>query len=38
MGCVLDADNDNYIIEIEKEVDIAFMSMLVIALDEIYHD
>ena len=38
MGRVLDADNDNCIIEIEKEVDIAFMSMLVIALDEICHD
>jgi len=38
VGCVLDADNHNYIIEIETEVNVAFMSMLVIALDEIYHD
>ena len=36
MGRVLDADS--YIIEIEGGVDVAFMSMVVIALDEIYHD
>jgi uncharacterized protein YxjI len=36
MGRVLDADS--YIIEIEGGVDVAFMSMVVIALDEMYHD
>jgi len=36
MGHVLDADS--YVIEIEQGVDVAFMSMVVIALDELYHD
>jgi hypothetical protein len=36
VGCVLEADD--YIIEIEKEVGVAFISMIVIALDEIHHD
>ena len=36
MGRILDADS--YTIEIESDVDVAFMSMVVIALDEIYHD
>ena len=36
MGRILDADS--YIIEISAGVDLAFISMIVIALDEIYHD
>ena len=36
MGRILDADS--YIIEISPGVDLAFISMIVIALDEIYHD
>ena len=36
MGHVLDADS--YIIEIKGDVNVAFMSMVVIALDELYHD
>ena len=36
MGRILDADS--YIIEIVAGVDTAFISMIVIALDEIYHD
>jgi hypothetical protein len=36
MGRVM--DKDSYVIEIEQGVDVAFMCMVVIALDEIYHD
>ena len=36
MGRLLDADS--YVIEIAAGVDTAFISMIVIALDEIYHD
>jgi len=36
MGRILDADS--YTIEIESGIDVAFISMVVIALDEIYHD
>ncbi len=36
MGRVL--DKDSYVIEIEAGVDVAFMCMVVIGLDEIYHD
>ncbi len=36
MGRMLDADS--YVIEIEGGVDTAFISMVVIALDELYHD
>ena len=36
MGHLFDADS--YIIEIAAGVDVAFMCMIVIALDEIYHD
>ncbi len=36
MGRILDADS--YVIEIVAGVDTAFISMVVIALDELYHD
>ena len=36
MGRVLDADS--YVVEIQVGIDVAFACMVVIALDEIYHD